>query len=636
MSTLISYPATNRANTLNCIEICLEGSDEDFIENAGSVATATVSIGGTIEATPDGTTFILAGITFTIRTVVVGLFNSTEIQFDGNATIFRDRLFGALGLNYNFEDVTITTVPAPIGIDLVWNSIGIQPDFDFDVSFAFIVTEIHANGTNFILKNKRLLYQLYCVVDGGTDLRICDPQNPSVHTKGGSIIPNCFNTANEINDVLKTTAPALDSTQYIDETIKKTFYLKHGTVEYINVQIERNDWRYGYIDGEGELADTVTDVKFNLVSIPLAGYPYDVSTAVGLDQGHALAVDLKAWLISEGYVIDQVGVIHGNSGYFAMFIRSDDFDALPLTFVTDTVDPSGVWEKRSTEIILNCNDEYGDYIKEDDFQVINALHRPDDLTKLLEYVASATGNMFLTGIPSGSTVCCDTFRWLWLCFLPDLDTAVFVTLTFIHNGIETQDDQPIVVVGDVLVLAAGPANIALFYPAINFTDLDSYSLQVRTLDPGIINLSEKYEFKMQQTDCCCEVQIYYKTDIGGFDTLCFDKIQSIDYEVEQVEICTDVNCGGSILEGRGMVNGSLKEKITLITKKYQRTMEQRDIFMQFKKSNSRMIKAIDLNGDDVLRTFIVDAGGVRIFEAGGKLTVSVSGYYEETESTQEF
>lgn len=529
MPTIEKYPNTRLVNTLNCLTICLKGGEDEFVLNQGSKASFEIQIENDFTAPANGETFTLAGVTFTFNNPVPNNYNSKEILSTDKGSELKEWLIGAIGLNYNFEGVTITENPT--GFRLEFCDFGFRENYNFELPVFMQVQS--SNGESFnINDNKRLLWQLFCkTLDGEKDIPISTPSNPMVHRKEGIIISNCFDVKSDISIHVKTRIPTLDLIPSNDDTIKKEFYLKYGTVEYIQSSEE-------------------------------------------------------------------------------------------------------------------CKAEFGDWITADTFSVINALYQPDDPNAFSDYVFPLQ-KKFLTNIPSGFTINCDTYRWLWLC-VPSDQLNLFVTLkTFDSEGnnIITDDISVSSLDGNnVIILPVGTSNINLLYPPINFTDVQSYSLEIKSIESGsppIINsLSEEYLIRIDKRIKCCDVEVYYKTDAGGYDTISFDYIKSIDYEVEQTEICLDTMCGGVytdrlINNGRSMVNAKAKEKITLTTSVYQKNRTHREIFKQFKKSNIRLIRVKDLSLNDVLRTFLIEPNGIKIFEKGEKLKMDVVGYFEESLSTNE-
>lgn len=145
--------------------------------------------------------------------------------------------------------------------------------------------------------------------------------------------------------------------------------------------------------------------------------------------------------------------------------------------------------------------------------------------------------------------------------------------------------------------------------------------------------------------CACAspaVEVHFLNKCAGYDTILFERVTAIDYEVGQVEVCRDVVCGGvdravTGYDYAGLYGASNKQyntgsdaqRFTLIATVNK---AQLDLLINFKEAQQRWIYAestiddpAELTPAVLPRSVMVEGDSLRIFQANEsyKLTVTI-------------
>lgn len=274
--------------------------------------------------------------------------------------------------------------------------------------------------------------------------------------------------------------------------------------------------------------------------------------------------------------------------------------------------------------------EYNDFETTPLFSAINmAIQCNSDIT-IDDFCRTANGDpvCFLNARPQESTICKDTDIFLYACLnakslftalIPNISYTI-VRTHYLGGAVNYSNVQALPSDEDqVICIPAGTAN-----PQYTSTPppYDKYTIQVMArLDfgpLGVVNFEmTKEQCFIVSKQCCCDVEILFQSDPGGYDTICFEKVKYIDLQVTQTEICKSTPCGGCAK--RGQTNTEAYEKYTLECK-CVRSDQAIEMFRQFKKSESRLI-----NIDGKLVDFLVDSDSVRIYEGKGGVTLTATG-----------
>lgn len=303
----------------------------------------------------------------------------------------------------------------------------------------------------------------------------------------------------------------------------------------------------------------------------------------------------------------------------------------------------------------DCQPKSGTLKQSSEVLVLNAAFEPRENYGVRRYWIGATGGFpagqtvpdFLTTQPKMLSVCADSFSWLWLLnsftdtyeYIGSLllrftvykkgTAGVFDTYEVIYPTVEWY--QPYIFnvsVGRVLDNVAG----------ITADTLEKYEVQVVLLDSGdeVLANGSEYLSYVISANCCEEnTDVYFLTPAGGIGTMLV-RVEEKEPNQEGQEILTDVPCdtAGDYQTAKAQYGGrSLSqirsfERIT-ISAMENATDEYVEYFRQFKLSPQRWIRIATADGGFMAHKFIPEPGGVQVFRAGEKVTLTATGYLQD-------
>lgn len=289
----------------------------------------------------------------------------------------------------------------------------------------------------------------------------------------------------------------------------------------------------------------------------------------------------------------------------------------------------------------DCQTMTGTIRQSDEAFVINSAFPPEDPDGIIPYWYEAGGVTpirFLTNQPETISVSADTKAWVWLTcnWLVDQPTFTGFKLRFVIYkvgvsgvfSVETVDYNSCewwqvkhfnVSVGRVLTLSG-----------LTIEELSAYQVQVVPVDssgdpvhPG----TEYLQYKVSR-ECEDTTDVYFVTPPGGIGTML---VQVTEQEVEQTgnEICMDTPCGTSLSEiakygGRSLSNVRSFERVT-VRAVDDFGPDSLAYFKSFKASAERWVRVASGIGW-VAKKFIVETGGVKVFQQGQNIELVATGY----------
>lgn len=310
----------------------------------------------------------------------------------------------------------------------------------------------------------------------------------------------------------------------------------------------------------------------------------------------------------------------------------------------DTIKKTVVVKYGNKVDAVDCGVDYKDFFTSPEYEIVNAAFQNDDELKFDPYCFDSILETikFMSARPRISTICSDSYQWLWAClnlndFFEPFTPIVryYLVREEFLNGVSLGETTTQIGTTDgVIVVPVGTANME---GGFTNAPIDKYTVrltaEVENVIPGIldVDITETVTYVLAN-NCCCDAEFYFLSEPGGYDTICMDEMLSKDLLVEQTEICTEIDCGGTyqqglINEGKRQINTNAREQMTFVTRGYQRSEEALNFFTQFKKSESRFVKITDKQGNTQIRQFLVVPGGIQIFSKDQKLQLAVTGYF---------
>lgn len=291
---------------------------------------------------------------------------------------------------------------------------------------------------------------------------------------------------------------------------------------------------------------------------------------------------------------------------------------------------------------------YGDVLTTDEATIVNAALQVDGPSDFSGYTYQyGAGNndvsgKFWTSRPQVSVANKNENIWLWAyanlqsVYEAEGETVSAVVYTletkfYNENGLLGSSETTVANNDGVLIIPAGPANG--IHPLTTQPLATRYEITlmgVATIGSGDtrdLNVTETMVIHINSASCE-EVQLFFLSPRGGYDTLTFNRTNALEITTQMQEICIDEPCGGDIIDtGKSQFGGVSAERLVLETTGYQKNTALRRYLRDFKISESRFILAQDEDGQNILRRFLVEPGTLRVWQDGEKLRLSVAGTY---------
>ena len=287
-----------------------------------------------------------------------------------------------------------------------------------------------------------------------------------------------------------------------------------------------------------------------------------------------------------------------------------------------------------------CGTKQGTFSKSGVIEIINqAINCKDGSNGVSQYNSNGTfldSVKFLTTGPRTKFICEDTCDWLWI-NLNFNRTTGFLSEYYIlyqfydedgvrfNNHLELTDIEE----DGVLIVPSG-VNIEnydnMFLP-IDWDRVCRYTIDIFALStiPTSAQYSETFTYVLKH-GCCCNNQVYWLDSLGGYSSMGFECIESIDITDTYTEICTDVKCGElstKLLSGKSQLGTEITERTTLISPKMPKNEDTICMLRDLKASDRKFIIFEDSNGDKFPQSVLVEPGSTRIFIKDGALRVSL-------------
>lgn len=295
----------------------------------------------------------------------------------------------------------------------------------------------------------------------------------------------------------------------------------------------------------------------------------------------------------------------------------------------------------------NANAKSGDFQTTTRSAVWNAYFTPDDVYKARRYWPGATGGLpagqthvrMLTTQPNPHKLLKKSKAWMWYMVNDAVQTYTNIrlrvvvtkkdgsTATSTHIVPNSSYGINAVNVSPSYVVSLGLSGVTI--DTIDFYDLAIFKQNSAT-PTDVTQITEAHTIYV--IDICDNerhTDIYFLDKLGNIGTL---PVEIIERNVNQSgdEILLDVPCSASREDkakygGRTLSNVRSYETLTLRTF-FSGGDEYIDFFKSMKLSPQRWIRTTDETGAFIARKFIVEPGGVRIYQDGPKVSLEVSGY----------
>jgi hypothetical protein len=315
----------------------------------------------------------------------------------------------------------------------------------------------------------------------------------------------------------------------------------------------------------------------------------------------------------------------------------------------------------------NCQPQSGDLAETGDVMVVNAAFAIEDKEGIDEFWQRPTPGdgflrqRFLTNQPIRHTVGENSFAWLWLLnaftetsALTGSGTGNAFTLDHFRLIVEIYENDSVII--DDSFTVEYPAE--LWYQVLNFNvspgriadlsttdlgDIGRYDIYVNAYNAGeteFMRLTEALSYGVLH-ECENLTDMYFLCPAGGIVTI-VGEVSQRDLEQTGTEICLDTDCSETRQDlakygGRMLTNIRSFEKVTWTARRNYDPQEV-ELFRSFKASPERWIqveeivgarKATAANISYIAKRFIVDTGGVRIFQVGEYVELVVTGYMSD-------
>jgi hypothetical protein len=242
----------------------------------------------------------------------------------------------------------------------------------------------------------------------------------------------------------------------------------------------------------------------------------------------------------------------------------------------------------SVENLETCGVKYGEINGSDNFTVYNVVLDDSSEYFLVPYLFQNIAQIgvkfvkWLTYRGNISKISCNTCGYVNIIHSFN-NTAQIKYETFEYNVSTGVFTHPTLISGSGTW--AIPLNLnQSFIPA----NTDKISVWISN---GVTDLSEKLTFAIDRECCDDNNELYFLNDLGVYEVLHFDSIQSVDIETIAEETCAMINQSDSYNlrmqnNGKSLINIESTETYTIVTSENQRTKWYLDMIKQLAKSPS--------------------------------------------------
>lgn len=295
----------------------------------------------------------------------------------------------------------------------------------------------------------------------------------------------------------------------------------------------------------------------------------------------------------------------------------------------------------------NANARSGEFATTGRSSVWNAYFEPDDVYKVRRYWPGATGGLppgqlhvkMLTQQPNPHYLLKKSKAWMWYMVNDAVQTYTNIRMRVVVQKIGGGTLSSTFIVPNssfgINAVNTSPSFIvSLGLSGVTIDNIDYYDCAIfkqnSATPTDVTQITEAHTFYvMQVCDSDQHTDIYFLDKLGGIGTLPVEIIEETASQTGD-EILLDVPCSASRADkaaygGRTLSN--IRSNMVLTLRAFHKGGEGYvNFFRSMKLSPQRWIRTTDETGAFIARKFIVDTGGVRVFQEGSRASLEVSGY----------
>lgn len=295
----------------------------------------------------------------------------------------------------------------------------------------------------------------------------------------------------------------------------------------------------------------------------------------------------------------------------------------------------------------NANARSGEFATTSRSAVWNAYFEPDDVYKVRRYWPGATGGLpagqlhvrMLTQQPNPHHLLKKSKAWFWYMVNDAVQTYTNIRMRIVaykKDGTSVTDTHVVpnssyginaVNVSPSYVVSLGLSGVTI--DTLNYYDVAIFKQNSAT-PTDVTQITEAHTiYVIDICDSDRHTDVYFLDKLGGIGTLPMEIIEETASQTGD-EILLDVPCSASRADkaaygGRTLSNIRSNMVLTLRTF-FKGGDEYVNFFRSMKLSPQRWIRTTDETGAFIARKFIVEPGGVKVFQEGAKVSLEVSGY----------
>ena len=295
----------------------------------------------------------------------------------------------------------------------------------------------------------------------------------------------------------------------------------------------------------------------------------------------------------------------------------------------------------------NANARSGEFATTSRSAVWNAYFEPDDVYKVRRYWPGATGGLpagqlhvrMLTQQPNPHHLLKKSKAWFWYMVNDAVQTYTNIRMRVVVEKIGGGTVSSTFVVpnssfGINAVNTSPSFVVSLGLSGVTIDNIESYACAIFTQNSAtptdVTQITESHIFYvMQVCDSDQHTDIYFLDKLGGIGTLPVEIIEETANQVGD-EILLDVPCSASREDKArygGRTLGNIRSNISYTLRTFFKGGDEYlDFFRAMKLSPQRWIRTTDETGAFIARKFIVEPGGVKVFQEGAKVSLEVTGY----------
>lgn len=295
----------------------------------------------------------------------------------------------------------------------------------------------------------------------------------------------------------------------------------------------------------------------------------------------------------------------------------------------------------------NANAMSGEFAFTNRSAVWNAYFEPYDVYKVRRYWPGATGGLppgqtlprMLTQQPNSHYLLKKSKAWLYYMINDAVQSYTNLRMRVVVEKIGGGTVSSTFIVpnssfGINAVNTSPSFVVSLGLSGVTIDNIESYACAIFTQNSAtptdVTQITEAHIFYvMQVCDSAQHTDIYFLDKLGGIGTLPVEIIEETANQVGD-EILLDVPCSASREDKArygGRTLGNIRSNISYTLRTFFKGGDEYlDFFRSMKLSPQRWIRTTDETGAFVARKFIVEPGGVKVFQEGPRVSLEVSGY----------